>query len=73
MTNVNGIVPWLRQDDYDVDGSPAPLRIYNQQLREDVAAAIRRFPDTNAKWWIGPEAVLAVVEQYILTMKDQHQ
>lgn len=38
---------------------------YNAELRQAVADAIRRFPNTEAQWWIGPEAVLGAVEKFL--------
>lgn len=34
-------------------------------LREAIAKTIRRYPNTGADWWIGPEAVLGTIENYI--------
>lgn len=38
---------------------------YDHDLREAVAQAIRRFPNTDAPQWIGPESVLARVEEHL--------
>ena len=39
---------------------------YNAELRAAVAEAIRRFPNTEAQWWIGPESVLGAVEKFLV-------
>lgn len=38
---------------------------YNHELREQIAHSIRRYPNSDAEWWIGPEAVLARVEEHL--------
>lgn len=38
---------------------------FDHDLRERVAEAIRRFPNAESAWWIGPEAVLARVEEHL--------
>lgn len=51
------------------DGStcPAdePYQHFAHDLREQVAEAIRRYPNADAEWWIGPEAAIGVVEDYL--------
>lgn len=38
---------------------------YNEDLRAAVATAIQRYPNSEAEWWIGPEAVLHKVEKFL--------
>lgn len=45
---------------------------YDPELRAAVAEKIRRFPNTDAPHWIGPEAVLGVVERFLLERGEIH-
>jgi hypothetical protein len=38
---------------------------FHHELRGKVAAAIREYPNADAEWWIGPEAVLGEVERHL--------
>lgn len=38
---------------------------YDHDLREQIAQSIKRFPNTDAAQWIGPESVLGRVEEHL--------
>lgn len=43
---------------------------FDQELREAIATAIRRYPNTDAAWWIGPEAVLGIIEEHLAKLSE---
>jgi hypothetical protein len=67
------VLPLATYESEDVTPSIKAMRqpidnysTWKPELEAAVAAAIRRYPNMDAEWWLAPSAVLEVIEQHLL-------
>ena len=58
---------WVKHDDgtwYSLE-LMTPSGHWHPELEERVKAAIQRYPNMYAEWWLGPSAALSVIQDWL--------